>query len=144
VRLLLTPRNERFCCSDGGRSRSRSSQDLLQAQRQAKLLHGRDRPKNSEGCYALSEPALITCPCCGYKTITTEGDICVICRWEHNTYQEEVDPDDDGGPNYVSFRVAQRNFARFGVSDEAVLKNARRTTADDVRDPNWKPLSSPD
>ena len=47
----------------------------------------------------MSEGQPITCPCCGYKTITTEFDICEICGWEHNFYQED-NSEDDGGPNF--------------------------------------------
>jgi hypothetical protein len=87
----------------------------------------------------MSEGQPITCPCCGYKTITTEFDICEICGWEHNFYQED-NSEDDGGPNSVSFREAQQNFARFGAKSEVSLKHSRKPTHEDVRDPNWKPI----
>jgi hypothetical protein len=87
----------------------------------------------------MSTSNLSFCPCCGFKTITSEFDICDICGWEHNFYQEE-EPDDDGGPNAVSFREAQRNFARLGAKSEDSLKRVRKPTPQDVRDPSWKPI----
>jgi hypothetical protein len=87
----------------------------------------------------MSETQLLACPCCGFKTITSEFDICDICGWEHNFYQEE-NPDDEGGPNSVSFREAQQNFVRFGAKSEASLRHSRKPTLEDERDPNWKPI----
>jgi hypothetical protein len=87
----------------------------------------------------MNDPVLITCPCCGYKNITGAFDICDICFWEHDK-QMEARPDEAGGANGISFREAQRNFARFGAIDEVSLENVRKPTPQDVRDPNWKPL----
>jgi Cysteine-rich CPCC len=85
------------------------------------------------------EIEFVTCPCCGYKTITGEFDICDVCAWEHNFYQEE-NPEDDGGPNSVSFGEAQRNFAKLGAKSELHLRRCRKPTGQDKRNPNWKPL----
>lgn len=85
----------------------------------------------------------ITCPCCGYRTITEEYDICDICRWEHDLVQER-DPDYMGGANSVSLRQAQWNFGAFGACERASVAHARKPGPDDVRDPNWKPLQQGD
>jgi hypothetical protein len=82
----------------------------------------------------------VTCPCCGYNTITGTFDICNICGWEHDPVQES-DPDhDDMGPNRVTLREGQRNFVRIGGCDPRTVRHNRRPGPDDVRDPNWKPL----
>lgn len=82
----------------------------------------------------------ITCPCCGYRTITEEFDICRICRWEHDLVQES-NPDSFGGANSgVTLRQAQRNFVRFGACDQENLPDAKKPGPDDVRDPQWKPV----
>jgi hypothetical protein len=52
----------------------------------------------------------------------------------------EAEPDEIGGANPISFRQAQRNFAKLGAKTEAVLGYVRPPNAGDVRDPQWKPL----
>ena len=59
----------------------------------------------------------LSCPCCGYATITEEHDICPICRWQFDCWQRDS-PDDDKGPNYVSLRQARINFASSGCADQ--------------------------
>jgi hypothetical protein len=87
----------------------------------------------------MTEPS-ITCSCCGYvTTITDQFDRCPICAWIHEPVQES-DPDDDKGPNRVSLRQAQRNFASFGLKAEGA-PDTRKATQRDKRDPNWKPLA---
>jgi hypothetical protein len=87
----------------------------------------------------MSETQLLACPCCGYRTISESFDICDICRWEHDPVMEES-PDEEGGANGICLREAQRNFARFGACTEESTKYVRRPTAEDERDPNWKPI----
>jgi hypothetical protein len=82
----------------------------------------------------------ITCPCCGYKTITGTFDICDICGWEHDPVQESDSDRDDMGPNRVTLRQAQRNFQEHGAK-VAGYRLARRPGPEDVRDPSWKPLA---
>jgi cysteine-rich CPCC protein len=84
----------------------------------------------------MTEPS-ITCSCCGYVTITDQFDRCPICGWIHEPVQQS-DPDDDMGPNRISLRQAQMNFAAFGSKEEGARK--REPTDRDKRDPNWKPL----
>ena len=66
-----------------------------------------------------------TCPCCGYKTLPEEPSdtfyICEICFWEDDGVQLN-DPNYEGGANEVSLRQAQKNFIRFGASEERFIK----------------------
>ncbi|MBY0088436.1 CPCC family cysteine-rich protein [Brevibacillus brevis] len=79
-----------------------------------------------------------TCPCCGYKTLDKEPPgtylICEICFWEDD-YGQFHYPDEEGGANVYSLRQGQDNFQN-GINVN------RHPTEHDVRDPNWKPLSS--
>jgi hypothetical protein len=82
----------------------------------------------------------MTCPCCGYTSITGSFDICSICDWEHDPAQES-DPDDAlGANNGVSLRMAQKNFAAFGACARVSLNRVRKPTKADQRDPEWSPL----
>ena len=86
-------------------------------------------------------PDALTCPCCGFMTIFDECDICPICRWQHDHYQMDH-PDDTDGPNRVSLRESQRNFARLGRGGDPPTVGGRRPTARDRRDPAWAPLEA--
>jgi len=83
------------------------------------------------------------CPCCGYKTLDSPSghyQICHICFWEDCPFQNEH-VDDDGGPNMVSLRQAQKNFDEFGACERDMLKYTSKPSKSDVRDPLWHPLS---
>ncbi len=79
-----------------------------------------------------------TCPCCGYKTLEEKPpgtfEICPICFWEDDNIQFK-DPDYKGGANNVSLREAQKNFVKFGASEKRFIKNVRKPTKDDEKDP---------
>ncbi|MGG3887545.1 CPCC family cysteine-rich protein [Metabacillus fastidiosus] len=84
-----------------------------------------------------------TCPCCGYKTLP-EGPsdthyICKICWWQDDGVQF-YKPDFEGGANKVSLKQAQKNFIKFGASEERFIKNARKPNEKDIKDLNWKPF----
>ena len=85
-------------------------------------------------------PDLRTCPCCGYKTISDEYEACIICCWKYDLYQNSH-PDDAGGPNMVSLREAQRNFAEFGAKSGKYRDVSRLPGSEDVRDPAWRPVT---
>lgn len=55
------------------------------------------------------------CACCGFFTILELADICPVCFWEENIYQEETDPNDADAPNYISIKDAKKNFKEFGA-----------------------------
>jgi len=97
------------------------------------------------GCDAMPDDSeemeyeWITCPCCGYKSITDTYDICGICRWEHDGWQQD-NPDGRGGANALSLREAQRNYRKFGVSDKR-RSGARKPKPHETKDPDWRPLN---
>ena len=80
---------------------------------------------------------LITCPCCGFQSITGEYDICQICGWEHDLAQESQ-PDDANGPNFVSLRIAQQNFVRLGYSERPLRSSIDLSKF--AKDRHWSPL----
>ncbi len=81
------------------------------------------------------------CPCCGYDTFDTserfEYSICPICFWEDDKTQND-DPGLSGGANKVSLIQAQLNFEKFGACERDMIKNTRKPTNKDKRNPNWK------
>lgn len=82
-----------------------------------------------------------TCPCCGYKTLPEEPSdtfyICEICGWEDDGVQF-YNPDIEGGANEVSLKQAQKNFIKFGASEERFVENVRKPNEEDIKDPYWK------
>ena len=82
-----------------------------------------------------------TCPCCGYKTLTSEiHDICEICCWQDDPNQF-LQPDSEVGANSgISLRQAQKNFIVYGACDECSIDDARKPNEKDVKDPNFKLL----
>lgn len=90
---------------------------------------------------------LYTCPCCGY--ITLEGcppgtfEICEICYWEDDNVQFE-DPFYEGGANRVSLYVAQRNFMKYGASEELFIDSVRKPTMHDQLDRHFKLTEFPE
>jgi hypothetical protein len=79
-----------------------------------------------------------TCPCCGYKTISSDGDydICPICFWEDDPFQKENVY--DLGANNIPLIEAQKNYLKFGVSEKQFIDNVRKPNKQDKREPNWK------
>ena len=59
------------------------------------------------------------CACCGFLTLDIDviSDICPVCFWQKDFYQEEH-TDDSGGPNLVSLREARENFKSFGAIEK--------------------------
>ncbi len=57
------------------------------------------------------------CKCCGCLTIEDEYDICPVCFWEADPYQEKY-PDYEGGANKVSLIQAKENYLSFGAAKE--------------------------
>lgn len=80
------------------------------------------------------------CPCCGYKTIDSDGhyDICPICFWEDDPFQK-VNIDEEGA-NKISLVEAQANYFRLGVSEEQFSHHVRKPRIEDQRNPEWKPI----
>ncbi|SDC16356.1 Cysteine-rich CPCC [Terribacillus halophilus] len=82
-----------------------------------------------------------TCPCCGYKTLDSDGgyDICPICFWEDDPFQKEH-MYEDGGANTVSLIKAQKNYSEFGACERHVIQYTRKPVKGDKKDPGWRPI----
>ncbi len=90
------------------------------------------------------------CPACGYymfSALNEQSEICQICGW-HNDLVDLQEMYRPVGPNHVSLEDAQKNFVQIGateprfVNEEKFIKHpfVRKPTAEDVRDPKWRPL----
>ena len=64
------------------------------------------------------------CICCEYLVIEGDFDICPVCYWQKDFFQEK-NIDDAGGPNLVSLRDAKENFKTFGVIEKRFKKHVR-------------------
>lgn len=77
------------------------------------------------------------CTCCGYKTLEDdEGsyDICPICFWEDDPYQN-AHVYEAGGANTVSLIEAQKNYMDFGACERRVIPYTREPYNHDKKDP---------
>ena len=90
----------------------------------------------------MSHADLFTCPCCGYRTISGEYEICEICGWEYDVTQHQ-NPNSTGA-NRVSLREAQQNYQQFGAAKKEIVGSmlVRAPTSDDVRDQHWRALDA--
>ncbi len=68
----------------------------------------------------------IKCSCCGFYTLEDNiiSDICPVCNWQKDFYQEEH-IDDTAGPNLVSLKEARENFKSFGATEERFKEYVR-------------------
>lgn len=66
------------------------------------------------------------CPICGNYTLDAknECDICDVCFWEDDGSEEY--PDEDFGPNHISFNDAKKSWNEKGCIKESVRKFTRR------------------
>ncbi len=64
---------------------------------------------------------LFSCPCCGFKTLSTKGEyeICPVCFWEDDG---NTDPNYYSLPNHMTLAQARENFAKFGGVNESSLQ----------------------
>jgi hypothetical protein len=75
------------------------------------------------------------CPCCHFYTIGEAGnwEICEICNWEDDPYQD-AKPDSTSGPNGgICLIEAQANFAKFGACSESDKKFVRAPSDEELR-----------
>ena len=58
------------------------------------------------------------CPVCGEYTFPCRDsyDICDVCDWEDNWYQEEY-PDEGGLDNLYSVNRAKKHFQKYGTTE---------------------------
>lgn len=82
----------------------------------------------------------ITCPCCGYKTLSEIGayEICPVCFWEDDPTNRD-DPNYDGA-NGMSLKQGQRNYIEIGACDSEMKRYTRAPDEQENQDPNWSPL----
>ena len=86
------------------------------------------------------------CPCCGHLVFSEppgSEDICLVCFWEDDLNQLRW-PAFAGGANAVSLIEAQRNFSEFGAIEERFAGDVRAPTADEPKDPEWRPIAGTD
>jgi hypothetical protein len=88
----------------------------------------------------------IRCLCCGYETISQEGDICRICRWEDSGMYASFDVAYDrheGTNDGLSLYEGQQNYQKFGAFSEKYLHLKTEPRPDDTRASWWKPADPP-
>jgi hypothetical protein len=90
----------------------------------------------------LASVPRLPCPGCGFLVFDQSPgscDICPICFWEDDPVQLRF-PNFAGGANKPSLMEAQHNFAEFGACEIRHLQHVRPPTAEDIRDPDWRPI----
>lgn len=67
-------------------------------------------------------PHIYICPVClkHYFSDIGSHEICPICKWQDDLYQED-NPESDGGANHVSLVEARENYSKEGISDPDIL-----------------------
>ena len=64
------------------------------------------------------------CICCECLALEGDFDICPICYWQKDFFQEK-NTDDSGGPNLISLQEAKENFKIFGAIEKQFKKHVR-------------------
>lgn len=75
------------------------------------------------------------CQCCGYNIISSPPisfEICEICFWQNDAFQNE-NPNDSGGPNNISLIQARKNFIQFGACEVEMIVVVRKTYDSEFR-----------
>lgn len=52
----------------------------------------------------------VRCPVCGQTELIDDGDVCDVCGWFHDPYQEKR-PDEEDGENHMSLNQAKAAYA---------------------------------
>lgn len=94
----------------------------------------------------MSDGVRYPCPCCGYLVFEEppgSGDICLICFWEDDADQLRF-PTLEEATNVVSLVRAQAAYAEHGAIEERFAGDVRKPNADDVKDPNFRPIDATD
>ncbi|MHA7877662.1 MAG: CPCC family cysteine-rich protein [Bacteroidota bacterium] len=74
------------------------------------------------------------CACCSYYTISNRSDICPVCFWQEDFYQEDCIYD-DGGPNRTSLKKSRENYRKYGVMDLEFKEYVRLPLEEESKDP---------
>ncbi len=74
------------------------------------------------------------CPCCGCRTLLNpdQYEICPVCGWEDDRFPYETDAEARDGPNRLSLREAQANYARLGVAKPEANGQTRRPQPEEL------------
>jgi len=86
------------------------------------------------------------CPCCGHLVFEAppgSDDICMLCFWEDDATQLRF-PDLGNQTNFVPLAEAQQNYAQFGAIEQRFAGDVRKPTAEDGRDPDFRPIGPND
>ncbi len=105
-----------------------------------------ERLTTAEAQVTPSRMSAYPCPCCGHLVFDEppgSGDICMICFWEDDVLQLRF-PQLAEQTNAVSLAEAQRNYQKFGAIEERFAGDVRRPSAEDVRDPDFRPIGADD
>ncbi|WP_338870941.1 CPCC family cysteine-rich protein [Spirosoma sp. SC4-14] len=75
----------------------------------------------------------IKCACCNLSTLEagTVSDICPVCFWQKDFYQEEH-INDSGGPNLVSLQDAKENYRIWGAIEKRFINLVRLPKKDEL------------
>lgn len=75
----------------------------------------------------------IKCACCGFLILNGNviSDICPVCFWQTDFYQEKH-IDDSGGPNLISLLQARENFKSFGAVEVRFINLVRPPEKDEI------------
>ncbi len=77
----------------------------------------------------------IKCNCCENYTIEGLFDICPVCFWQKDDYQERH-IEDDAGPNYLSLNRAIINYKTCGAIEKQFEKSVRPPRLDELQPKN--------
>jgi Cysteine-rich CPCC len=73
-------------------------------------------------------------------TSVHDWDICPVCFWEDDVILGDRDSIASPANRGISVAEAQANFIIHGVVDPRLAGHVRPPTADEARDPSWRPL----
>jgi hypothetical protein len=73
-------------------------------------------------------------------TSVHDWDICPVCFWEDDVIVGDRDSIASPANRGMSVAEAQANFILLGVADPKLAGYVRAPTADEARDPSWRPL----
>lgn len=76
------------------------------------------------------------CPCCGYLTLAHRGEyeICPVCFWEDEWYQQLHPEAVTGANNELSLLQARENYLAFGACGEDMKPYVREPLPEEYPD----------